>query len=220
MYSTASCTSRAASTSSFLSGAMPESARASIKRLSARARSRSVSSSMLPITSRQAWSVELCSATSPMLRMAVRGVRSSCDASAVKRFNRSKESCRREKVVLKTMASLPNSSFGFSTGRRSESRSAVISCAFETMPLIGDRALPARRYPPTSASAKAPGNPSSSVRARLLRLRRTGRSSSATITRKVPSAVCTVAAWMRYDSPVGNVDDQEPSSGRVETSRF
>src|SRR5262249_28392990 len=107
--------------------------------------------------------------------------------------------------------SLPNSSFGLPTGRRSESRSAVISSALETIALIGAIALPAKKYPPANARAKAPGNAMDNVRARFLKFWRTGRSSVATTIRNRPSAVRMLLEWIRYDSPLGDAPDHEPS---------
>ena len=70
-----------------------------------------------------------CSPTSPTRRMAVSGVRSSCEASDVKRLSCSKDCSSRARVLLKARASWPSSPSTFSVGRRSLNRSEVICSA-------------------------------------------------------------------------------------------
>jgi len=138
--------SSARSTPSRLSDTLPPSARESVRSPSTRRPSRSVSSSMLPMISRYA-AASRCSRrpTSPTLRIAVSGVRSSCEASAVKRRSCSNDRSSRANASLNTSASCPSSSPGFSTGSRSPSRSAVIVRARSAMRPRGASTRRARR---------------------------------------------------------------------------
>src|SRR5213594_1964900 len=103
--------SSARSTPSRLSDTLPPSARESVRSPSTSRPRWSVSSSMLPMISRYA-AASRCSRrpTSPTLRIAVSGVRSSCEASAVKRRSCSKDRSSRANASLNTAASCPSSS--------------------------------------------------------------------------------------------------------------
>ena len=79
----------------------------------------------------------------------------------MKRRNWSKAASRRASVALKARARCPNSSWGFSTGRRSFNLSAEILSAVRAMASIGASALRASANPLNPARTRASGNASS-----------------------------------------------------------
>ena len=83
-------------------------------------------------------------ATSPTLRIAVSGVRSSWDTLAVNRRIRVNEESSRPSISLNTAARRPSSSSGLSRGSRSPSRDAVMARARPVMSATGASALRAR----------------------------------------------------------------------------
>src|SRR5882672_3866680 len=93
--------------------------------------------------------------------MAVRGVRNSCEASAVKRRNCSKARCSLPSIAFNTAPSLPNSSSRFWTDSRAPKSCADIFCVSRVIASIGASALRARAYPPKPASNTPRGSPMS-----------------------------------------------------------
>jgi hypothetical protein len=143
-----------------LTTARPLSARDRNRSPSTRVVKRSASSSMLPMISRYAdASRGSRKPTSPTLRIAVSGVRSSWEASAVNRWSCANASSSRCSMALKTAARRPSSSCGLSIGRRAPRRSAVIDPASDAIRSTGWSARRASWYPKAPASTTASGRP-------------------------------------------------------------
>ena len=104
------------------------------------------------------------SATSASERITDRGVRSSCEASAVNRRCRSNARSSRSSIALKAAVCRPNSSSTVGAARRSERSSAPSRSAARVMRSTGRSARVARNEPPSHATTSATTSPASRPR--------------------------------------------------------
>src|ERR1041385_5490229 len=143
---------------------------------------------------RYSWAVRSAeSATSASPRMMLRGVRSSCEASATRRVLFRSDWSRRASSSLKLATRVSISSAAWPIWMRVLRLLPVIRRACAALLFKGRSARPASRYPPIPASASTSGNPIRITCIAACEVSATGRSEASTTIRYVrPPAVTTL----------------------------